>query len=375
MRRLVRVLVVDDSAFMRYAVARYLEADPDISVVGSASDGLDALVKIPALRPDVVTLDVEMPRMDGLTALQRIMVECPTPVVMLSSLTQRGAHATIRALMRGAIDFVSKPTTNSDIRTVMEELSAKVKMAADARPGRPLGGEAWEQRGKRAEEQRSKKGFPVASGPLPPCSAAPAKIGPRSFHDGDPLIVIGASTGGPRALHQVLSALPADLPAALVVVQHMPPGFTRSLAQRLNEVSALAVQEAADGDRLARGLVLLAPGDFHLQFRGNKQVVLDQGPRCHHVRPAVDVTMESAAQHYGAAVVGVVLTGMGADGTAGAGYIKAAGGKVIAEHEATSVVYGMPRSVTEAGLADRVVALPDVAATLVGWVHNGHTGI
>jgi two-component system chemotaxis response regulator CheB len=189
------------------------------------------------------------------------------------------------------------------------------------------------------------------------------------------LIVIGASTGGPRALQEVLRHLPGNLPAAVVVVQHMPPGFTRSLAQRLDEVCSLTVSEASDGDRLARGLVLLAPGDYHLRLRGARQVALDQGPRQHHVRPSVDVAMESAAEHHGAAAIGVVLTGMGSDGTTGAGCIKAAGGRIIAEHEATSVVYGMPRSVVEAGLADRIAPLPEVATILLEWVNHGLTGV
>ena len=338
----VRVLIVDDSAFMRHAIAKYLEADRDITVVGSAYDGLDALAKIPALKPNVVTLDVEMPRMDGLTALKRIMAECPTPVIMVSSLTQRGARATIQALMRGAVDFIPKPTAGTDMRTIIEELTLKVKTAAGVRPVAP-------------------------PAPEKAPSAPATKLAPRPFHKGHPLIVIGASTGGPRALQEVLSKLPADLPAAVVMVQHMPPGFTQSLAHRLDEHSPLLVQEAADGDRLARGLVLLAPGDFHLRLN-LRRVALDHGPPRHYVRPAADVLMESAAENHGAAVIGVVLTGMGSDGTDGAGDIKAAGGKVIAEHESTSVVYGMPRSVVEAGLADWVVPLPDVAAKLVNLV-------
>lgn len=347
MSRPIRVLVVDDSAFMRHTVAKHLEADPEITVVGKARDGLEALEKISALEPDVVTLDVEMPRMDGLTALKRIMAECPTPVVMLSSLTQRGARTTIKALMRGAVDFVPKPAARVDIGTVMEDLIAKVKAAAGARP--------------------ATRQAPTVI----PSAPAPRKLGPRPFHKGDPLIVVGASTGGPRALQRVLSELPAELPAAVAVVQHMPPGFTRSLAQRLNATSSLTVQEAADGDRLGQGLVLLAPGDFHLQFNGIRQVALDQGPRRHHVRPAVDVAMESAADVHGPAVIGVVLTGMGADGTAGAECIKAYGGRVLAEHESTSVVYGMPRSVIESCLADQVVPLPEVAPTLMKWVKDG----
>ncbi len=355
----VRVLVVDDSPFMRYTIAKHLSADPDIVVVGSATDGLDALSKIPALTPDVVTLDVEMPRMDGLTALEHIMHDCPTPVVMLSSLTQRGTRTTIQALMRGAVDFVAKPTTSTDMRAVVMDLSLKIKAAACTQPN-------------------NSPARPNGARPIPPPVALPVappqktnKTGLRPFKDGDPVVVIGASTGGPRALQQVLSGLPSDLPAAVAVVQHMPPGFTRSLAQRLNELSGLTVQEAAEGDRLALGLALLAPGDFHLKFESGKKMSLDHGPRRNHVRPAVDVAMETAAQLYGPAVIGVVLTGMGSDGAVGARCIKEAGGRIIAEDESTAVVYGMPRSVIEANLADAVAPLPAVAAKIVEMLRDG----
>lgn len=342
----IRVLIVDDSAFMRQAVAKRLEADPEIVVVGSAYDGLDALAKIPSLQPDVVTLDVEMPRLDGLSALKRMMAECPTPVVMLSAHTRRGADATIQALLRGAVDFVLKPGPGADRQAALDELVAKIKVAAGVRP------------------------FAVQTAAeriVPPSGEGEA----RPLCEDDPVVVICASTGGPRALQQVLSDLPADLPAALAVVQHMPPGFTRSLAQRLSERSALTVREAQEGDRLARGLVLLAPGGFHLRFGDNRQVLLDAGPPRQHVRPSADVMMESAADVYGSAVIGVVLTGMGSDGTDGARRIKAAGGAIIAEHESTSVVYGMPRSVVEADLADRVLPLPEIAPAIVELVGHG----
>jgi len=353
----VKVLVVDDSAFLRYTITKHLEADPEIIVVGSARDGLEALSKIPVLKPDVITLDVEMPRLDGLSALQRIMAEHPTPVVMLSSLTQRGTRTTIQALIKGAVDFVAKPEASTEIKSVVESLTLKIKTAAKVNVS-----------------QRSAVALPPRPD-LKANSVGQDKLGLRPLQPGEPVIVIGASTGGPRALQQVLSDLPGNLHAAVMVVQHMPPGFTRSLAQRLNEASALTIQEAADGDRLACGLALLAPGDFHLRLKDHKQVILDQGPRRHHVRPAVDVTMESVAEYHKAAVIGVILTGMGSDGAQGAGVIKAAGGKIIAEDESTSIVYGMPRSVAEAGLADRILPLPQVATALVEMVNNGTHGI
>ena len=344
MRRLIRVLVVDDSAFMRHTLAKNLEAHPDITVVGKARDGLEALDVVRALEPDVVTLDVEMPRMDGLSALRRIMAECPTQVIMLSAFTQQGARATIQALMRGAVDFVPKPNAATDIQSVIKELVAKIKIASIT---------------------------PVSARPLShtaPLHPQTSKLAPRAFRKGDSVIVIGASTGGPRALHQVLSHLPADLPDAVVMVQHMPPSFTRALGQRLNEKTPLTIREAEDGDRLARGLALLAPGNYHLETLRHGQVSLSQGPRRNGVRPAVDVSMESATEHYGDAVIGVVLTGMGSDGTAGARLIRAAGGRVVAQDQATSAVYGMPRSVIEAGAVDLVVPLAEVASTLVELV-------
>ncbi len=337
----IRVLVVDDSAFMRHALTQYLSADRRITVVGSAYDGLDALTKISILKPDVVTLDVEMPRMDGLTALKRIMAECPTPIIMVSSLTQRGARPTIQALMRGAVDFIAKPTAGTSMQDTVRELTAKVRAAAGVRLTRLIPPDT------------------------PSSTSVSAKRAPQPFRRGDPLVILGASTGGPRALEQMLPSLPADFPAAMVMVQHMPASFTQSLAQRLNEKSAVTVREAKDGDRLERGLVLLAPGDYHLQLQGLRRVALDQGPPRNHVRPAVDVTMESAAAHYRSAVIGIVLTGMGSDGAEGARKIRAGGGKVIAEDESTCVVYGMPRSVAEAGQADRVVPLPKVASVLM----------
>ena len=341
MKRPIRVLVVDDSAFIRHTLAKRLEAHPDITLVGKARDGVEALDQIKTHRPDVVTLDVEMPRMDGLTALRRIMAECPTRVIMLSAFTQQGARATIQALMRGAVDFVPKPDTTADMQSVIRELITKIKVAAitpassriPAHPTQPL--------------------------------AQTRKLEPQALRRGDPIVIIGSSTGGPRALQQVLSDLPTDLCAALVMVQHMPPSFTRALAQRLNDNSPITVREAADGDRLARGLALLAPGNYHLQINGRRQVNLNQEPRRNGVRPAVDISMESAAEHHGDAAIGVVLTGMGTDGTSGARRIKAVGGRVIAQDQTTSAVYGMPRSVIEAGLADLVVPLPEVASTLL----------
>lgn len=343
----IRVLVVDDSAFMRYVVSKELSSDPSISVIGQARDGLDALEKIAVLKPDVVTMDLEMPRMDGLTALQRVMADHPIPVVLLSSLTQEGASVTIKGLEMGAADFVTKPSAvhaASSTDTWMQ-LVTKVK-AASRLDVRRLG----------SRSQHSLRA-------VPPAAARPiVHLQPRKPTR---LVVVGTSTGGPRALFDVIPRLPQDLQAGVLIVQHMPPGFTRSLASRLNDVSSLEVREAEDGAPIALGQALLAPGDFHMVVKRDGRVSLEKSPPLHGVRPAVDVTMESAATVFRQKTVAVVLTGMGRDGTAGALSIHRAGGTVLAEDESTCVVYGMPRSAFEAGAVDRVVRLDQVADAIV----------
>ncbi len=335
----VRVLVVDDSAFIRYAISRRLGADRQIQVVDTAANGAEAVEKVISLAPDVVTLDVDMPVMDGLEALARIMEHRPTPVVMLSSHTREGAEVTLRALELGAVDFIAKPQNGSamGIVTLGEDLIAKVKAAARSRLHKtPV---------RRAESK------PFASTPGLGLAA-------------EAVVAIGASTGGPRALYEVIPHLPRDLPCAVVVVQHMPSGFTRALAQRLDAASSLPVVEAAHGEELRTGQVYVAPGDIHLVVdRG--RVRLESGPKVHGVRPSVDVTFLSLASYYGGRTVAAVLTGMGNDGAEGARAIHRAGGKVLAEDESTCVVFGMPRSVIEAGAADEVVPLPRIAERLV----------
>ncbi len=344
----IQVLLVDDSAFLRHKVTQQIQLiDPDIVVVGQARDGLEALEKIAELHPNVVVLDVEMPKLNGLAALKRIMVECPTPVIMLSALTQQGARITIQALMAGAVDFMPKPVLGDDFQTAMVELCAKIKTAA---------------------------GAVLVNNTIGPLKETPVftKPGPIELRRTDPLIVIGASTGGPRAIHQLLTDLPGDFPGAILVVQHMPAGFTQSLAQRINGNAALHVEEATQGRILERGLVLLAPGDYHLQLTGDCRVHLSQGPRRNYVRPAVDVTMEAAARSHEKHAIGIILTGMGSDGREGAASIKALGGRIIAEHESTCVVYGMPRSVIEAGLADQILPLSKIAPTLVEMIKSNN---
>ncbi|GIV64400.1 MAG: chemotaxis response regulator protein-glutamate methylesterase [Bellilinea sp.] len=333
----VRVLVVDDSAFMRFSISQHLNGRDGIQVIATARDGQEALELIPALNPDVVTLDVEMPRLDGISTLREIMTRFPRPVVMLSSLTREGAVTTIQALTLGAVDFITKPDRQLDIQTVMDEAAAKIKRAANARV-RPF----------------------ALMRPAPP-SKSTAEKPLRPLRPNEPIVVIGSSTGGPRALNEVVPALPADLPAAVVIIQHMPAGFTHSLAERLNGLSKLLVREAQPGDRLMVGQALLAPGGFHMVLDENEQIALNQNSPVHGVRPAIDVTLTSLVQRYGKRVISVILTGMGSDGTNGSVLLHSLGGTVIAEHESTCVVWGMPRSVLEKQAVDVVVPLPDVA--------------
>lgn len=340
----VRVLVVDDSAFMRVTLAKHLAAHPSIEVIATARDGMEAVALVQDLNPDAVTLDVEMPRLDGLGALAQIMSTHPVPVIMVSSLTSAGSAATMRALELGAIDFVAKPSgaISLDMHTVMDGLIAKILAAATVKG-------------------RLRQIAPVR----PPVeSVAPALTPARGVTNRLPraVIAIGSSTGGPAALCTVMQQFPADLDAAVVIVQHMPPLFTRSLADRLNQLSPLAVKEAADGDRLAAGAALVAPGDKHLLIDRNGRVSLANGPKMHGVRPSVDVTWESLARGFGPNVTAMIMTGMGSDGAEGAELIRRAGGRVVAQSEESCVVYGMPKAVVERGAADQVVPLPELAA-------------
>jgi two-component system, chemotaxis family, protein-glutamate methylesterase/glutaminase len=335
----IRVLVVDDSAFVRQALSRMISSAPDMEVVGVAADGLEGLEKVQALAPDVVTLDVKMPRLGGLEALRRIMAERPTPVLLLSSLTSEGADVTLRGLELGALDFVDKSSVQGpmNLLALAEELQGKVRALAWSREARvvaPLVG----------EETR-------------PHSPPPAKGRAE-------VVAIGASTGGPPALQAIIPALPKDFSLPILVVQHMPMGFTRSLAERLSVRSRLPVREARDGEVVAAGAVLIAPAGQHLKVRRRGSVVrvtLDDEPSEALHRPSVDVLMASVARAYGRHALGIVLTGMGADGVLGLRAIRAAGGQTLAESEETCVIYGMPKAAVEAGVVDRLVPLPRFA--------------
>lgn len=354
----IRVLVVDDSALVRRLVTSALTQVSDLEIVGVARDGVEAVEQVAALDPDVVTLDIEMPRLDGLGALDRIRETHPRlPVIMFSTLTERGAAATLEALSRGASDYVTKPSNTGriadGIAAVRDQLVPRIRALVGMRKLAPAGAR------------------PVAA--RPPVRPAPASVastaGAARTPAGRPeVLLIGCSTGGPDALARLLPALPADLRVPVLVVQHMPAVFTTMLAQRLDRDAGLVVREAADGSPVRAGEVLIAPGDFHLRLRsvgGQVSAVLDQGPQENFCRPAVDVLFRSAAQVYGGRVVATVLTGMGQDGLAGTRELTAAGATVVVQDEASSVVWGMPGAVAMAGLADAVLPLDELPRHLL----------
>ena len=338
MSQKIRVLVTDDSLFMRAAIKRLLAADGRFEVIGEAKDGRDAVAKVQALKPDVCTMDFNMPNLDGAGAVREIMRIRPTPVVMLSAHTREGARETFEALAAGAVDFLTKPTgeVSAELPRVGVELRNKLAAAVLARP-MPLGAAAPPKAG------------PRLTGPRPV-----GVVGPK-------VVVVGVSTGGPAALGRVLPRLPADTSVALLVVQHLPQGFTAALAERLDGISAIRVREAAGGDRPEAGLALVAPGDHHLEVAPDGTLAVTDEPEVNGVRPSADVTMCSAAQVFGRRTVGVVMTGMGRDGAEGMRAIKRAGGATLVQDEASSVIWGMPRACVEAGAADQIVPLDALA--------------
>jgi two-component system chemotaxis response regulator CheB len=357
--RRIRVLIVDDSLFMRAAIARALAGGP-FEIVGQAKDGHDALAQIPRLAPDVITMDFNMPGMTGADAVRLIMQQRPTPVVMFSAHTRQGAKETFDALAAGAVDFLTKPDgeVSVDLSRIADELSRKLIAASQARPraAPPAPRASDSLTGLRASDSLTGLRAAGASASWPALPTSPGGLAR--------LCVIGISTGGPAALSELVPALPAELRLAIVVVQHMPAHFTGALAERLDAVSRVSVHEAQAGDRPLAGTVLIAPGDRHLEFDDRGAIVLTDGPHVNGCRPAADVTMISAARVYGRRALAVVMTGMGKDGAAGALAIKRADGKTLAQDQASSVIYGMPKAAIDAGAIDEVAALADIAAWL-----------
>lgn len=352
---MIKVLIVDDSAFMRKVLTDLFATDSEFTVLDPARNGKDAIDKIKRFKPDVVTLDVEMPIMDGLSALETIMRDNPTPVVMVSSLTREGADATIQALEKGAVDFVAKTAGPiSSIENIRTEILAKCRAAA------------------RANVRQLMRPQP---GTTPPSPAVPITF---STPVSEQIVAIGTSTGGPRALQEVLTRLPGNLPCGVVIVQHMPPGFTKSLSDRLNSLCALTIKEAENNDVIRPGLVLVTPGDYHLTLErsgANTIAKLNQDPPIGGHRPSVDPLLESVAKIYGRQALGVILTGMGHDGSKGMKAIKSHHGFTIAEDQSTTVVFGMPKSAIELGVVDKVIPLPGIATEIVKHLQTKHGGV
>lgn len=330
----ISVLIVDDSAIMRKLIADILKKDSEIEIIGQAVNGKEAIEKAKLLKPDVITLDIEMPEMDGLSALKVLKKELPqAKVIMFSSLTQEGAKATIEALSLGAYDFVPKPSTKSfleSVKKIENDLIPKIKGISSSKEIKSL---------KITPSQRFLK--------------------PGLFR----ILGIGVSTGGPQTLMEIFKGIPKNFPSPILIVQHMPPLFTKQLAERLDKISPLQVKEGEDGELIKEGVVYIAPGDYHMEVvkeHTQKYIRLHQGPPVNNCRPAVDVLFNSLAEIYNGSSLALILTGMGRDGTEGAKKIKLKGGGVLAQDAQTSIVFGMPRAVIEAGLADEVLSLPEI---------------
>lgn len=350
---MISVVVVDDSAFMRKALSMMLAGDPEIQVVGTARDGEEGLEKIRQLKPDVVTMDIEMPRMDGLTALRHIMMEMPRPVLMVSSLTTEGAEATLKAMELGAVDFIPKQLSrvSLDIIKIEWELRAKVKNVA-RRKIRPI---------------RPQRKVEVIPHPV----LTEKKTTEAILQKKSPLrdvVAIGVSTGGPPAIQKVLAKLPADFPACILIAQHMPQAFTGPFAKRLNAVCQIAVKEAEAGDRVKPGTAFVAPGGRHLlidQKVSRIDLLISDEPKEELYKPSANVLIASVAQGVGKRGIGVILTGMGSDGLEGIRELKKKSGYVLAQDDASCVVYGMPKAVVDAGLADEVLDIEDMSQAIM----------
>ncbi len=352
-----KVLVVDDSAFMRKALSGMLEKDPRLSVVGVARNGEEAIQKVAELKPDVVTMDVEMPGMNGLDALRQIMAANPIPVLMVSSLTEEGAKETLTALELGAVDYLPKHLEGvaTNIAAVEQELIGKVLAAAKAKVVR--------------RSPAATAAAKIIAKPKPPGALTASSV---SATRGTKLVAIGCSTGGPLALQEILPLFPADFPAAVLIVQHMPKFFTKPFAERMNQLCQITVREAADGEVIAPGVALVAPGGVQLRVCRRQSIHAEislskDGEGILHA-PSADVMMKSVASLFGSRGIGVILTGMGHDGLEGMKEIKAAGGRTVAQNEATCTVYGMPKAVVDAGLADKVVPLSHIAGEVLNMI-------
>jgi len=347
----VKVLIVDDSAFMRNALSSMLSSDPEIKVVGTARDGVEAVEKVALLKPDVVTMDVEMPRLDGLGALRLIMEKTPVPVIMVSSLTAEGAKETLDALEAGAVDFIPKNLSELSINIVKIKAMLLDKVKQIAKKGIVL-----------------RKRRPSGAAAVPHTLPLTRSTGERRVG----ILAIGSSTGGPRALQEIIPLLPKEFPVPIVIAQHMPQNFTGPFAERLNQLSQITVREAKAGDQLKPGLALLAPGGSHMRIERKRSletlVTLGENREDLIYRPSVDELMLSVSECFPGRALGVILTGMGNDGVRGMTALKKSGGRIFAQNEESCVVYGMPKAVVDAGIADKVLAIEEMVGEIINAV-------
>lgn len=350
---MVKVLIVDDSAFMRNALASMLSSDPEVEVVGKARDGIEAVELVEKLRPDIVTMDVEMPRMDGITALRHIMEKNPVPVIMVSSLTVEGAKVTLDALDLGAVDFIPKNLSDLSINIVKIKGILIDKIKHIARKGIVK---------RRISPAAAPKAIEI------PKSMPVRTTGERRIN----LVSIGASTGGPKALQEIIPKLPKDFPTRIVIAQHMPPNFTGPFAERLNQLSQITVKEAEEGEPLKNGVAYVAPGRGHMRVkrvRGIETILTISDNKDEFIyRPSVDALMLSVAEFFPGRALGVILTGMGNDGLKGLIELKKTGGRIFAQNEDTCVVYGMPKAVVDTGIADKVLPIEEMAGEIINAV-------
>ena len=356
----VRVLVVDDSGFFRRRLTEILAGDPNITVVGTATNGREGIDQVMALKPDVVTMDYEMPFMDGITAVRHIMQKCPTPVLMFSSLTHEGARVTLDALDAGAVDYL--PKNFEDISRHPESVKRLLceKIHTIARSNRRLSSGSVSAHAPAPTSTTPRPAARTASAHPASSSASASVTSAAPRRKNYKLVAIGTSTGGPVALQRVLTQLPANFPAPIVLIQHMPAAFTKAFAERLDKLCKISVKEAEDGDQLRPGLALLAPGGKQMMLDGRGGVKILPGDERLNYKPCVDITFGSAAKVFPDKVLAVVLTGMGSDGREGARLLKQAGSQIWAQDEASCVIYGMPMAVVKANLADAVYSLDDI---------------
>ena len=356
----VKVLVVDDSGFFRRRVSEILSSDSGIEVVGTATNGREAIDQAMALKPDVITMDYEMPMMDGITAVRNIMQRCPTPVLMFSSLTHEGARVTLDALDAGAVDFLPKNFEDISRNPAKVKQLLCEKILSIARSNRRSTSFSPSPAAAPVSTPNSASAAPAPTPRTPVATPSSAPVRRKAYR----LVAIGTSTGGPVALQRVLTQLPANFPAPIVLIQHMPAAFTKAFAERLNSLCRISVKEAEDGDLLRPGVALLAPGGKQMMIDGRGQIKILPGDERLNYKPCVDITFGSAAKAYADKVLAVVLTGMGADGRDGARMLKEAGSQVWAQDEASCVIYGMPMAVVKANLADAVYPLDDIGRHL-----------